>query len=437
MNNMIISYYSLGCKVNLYESEAIINKFIDNGFTLGKFNEKCDVYLINTCSVTEVSDAKSRKIIRQAIKQNENAVVAVMGCYAQLKPEDIKKIEGVDVLIGTSNRDKIYDLIMEAINNKTTITCVDEILNVTKYEELKIDRFNDKTRGFIKIEDGCDNYCSYCTIPYARGHVRSRLKDDVIFEIQALTNSGIKEIVLAGINTGHYGKDLSDYDFSDLLDEICTKVNNLGKLRISSIEMTEITEKLLNTMKKHETHFCNQIHIPLQGGCNNTLKRMHRKYNTQEYYEKMELIRSYFPDINITTDVMTGFSGETLEDFNDSLKFIESVGYGEMHVFPYSRRERTVAYHYDNIVDPIEKKRRVSLLLELNKKQAIKYRNLFINKELEVLIEKEKNGYYYGHTSNYLEVMFKNKDINNTKVNEYCKVLITNVDYPICKGEMK
>ena len=255
MSNMIISYYSLGCKVNLYESEAIINKFIDNGFTLGKFNEKCDVYLINTCSVTEVSDAKSRKIIRQAIKQNENAVVAVMGCYAQLKPEDIKKIEGVDVLIGTSNRDKIYDLIMEAINNKTTITCVDEILNVTKYEELKIDRFNDKTRGFIKIEDGCDNYCSYCTIPYARGHVRSRLKDDVIFEIKALTNSGIKEIVLAGINTGHYGKDLSDYDFSDLLDEICIKVNNLGKLRISSIEMTEITEKLLNTMKKHETHF--------------------------------------------------------------------------------------------------------------------------------------------------------------------------------------
>ena len=434
MNNMIISYYSLGCKVNLYESEAIINKFIDNGFTLGKFNEKCDVYLINTCSVTEVSDAKSRKIIRQAIKQNDNAVVAVMGCYAQLKPEDIKNIEGVDVLIGTSNRDKIYDLIMEALNNKTTITCVDEILNVTKYEELKIDRFNDKTRGFIKIEDGCDNYCSYCTIPYARGHVRSRLKDDVIFEIQALTNSGIKEIVLAGINTGHYGKDLSDYDFSDLLDEICTKVNNLGKLRISSIEMTEITEKLLNTMKKHESHFCNQIHIPLQGGCKNTLNRMHRKYNTQEYYEKIQLIRRYFNDINITTDVMTGFSGETLEDFNDSLKFIESIGYGEMHVFPYSRRPRTVAYHYDNIVDPIEKKRRVGLLLELNKKQAIKYRNLFINKELEVLIEKEKNGYLYGHTSNYLEVMFKNK--NNISVNEYCKVKITNVDYPICKGEM-
>jgi len=432
---MKISYYSLGCKVNLYESEAIINEFIDKGYTLGKFNEPCDVYLINTCSVTEVSDAKSRKIIRQAIKQNSEAVVVVMGCYAQLKPEDIKKIEGVDVLIGSSNRDKVYDLVNEAINNKKQISCVDNILDVTKYEELKINHFNDKTRGFIKIQDGCDNYCSYCTIPYARGHVRSRNKDDVINELQLLTDSGVKEIVLSGINTGHYGKDLSEYDFSDLLDEICNKVNNLGRLRISSIEMTEITSKLLNVIKKHQKHFCDHFHIPLQGGCDNTLKRMHRKYNTNEYLDKINLIRSYFEDVNITTDVMTGFSGETIEDFNDSLSFIEKVSYGEMHVFPYSRRERTVAYHYDNIVDPIKKKRRVGLLLELNNKKAMEYRNKFLNKELVVLVEREKNGYYYGHTSNYLEVMFKKN--NKVLVNEYCNVLITEIDYPICRGEMK
>jgi len=432
---MKISYYSLGCKVNLYESEAIINEFIDKGYTLGKFNEPCDVYLINTCSVTEVSDAKSRKIIRQAIKQNSEAVVVVMGCYAQLKPEDIKKIEGVDVLIGSSNRDKVYDLVNEAINNKKQISCVDNILDVTKYEELKINHFNDKTRGFIKIQDGCDNYCSYCTIPYARGHVRSRNKDDVINELQLLTDSGVKEIVLSGINTGHYGKDLSEYDFSDLLDEICNKVNNLGRLRISSIEMTEITSKLLNVIKKHQKHFCDHFHIPLQGGCDNTLKRMNRKYNTNEYLDKINLIRSYFEDVNITTDVMTGFSGETIEDFNDSLSFIEKVSYGEMHVFPYSRRERTVAYHYDNTLDPIEKKRRVGLLLELNNKKAMEYRNKFLNKELVVLVEREKNGYYYGHTSNYLEVMFKKN--NKVLVNEYCNVLITEIDYPICRGEMK
>ena len=362
---MKISYYSLGCKVNLYECESIVNKFIENGFTLGKFDEKCDVYLINTCSITEVSDAKSRKIIRQAIKQNNDAVVAVMGCYAQLKPEDIKKIPGVSVLIGTSNRDKIYDLIIDFLNNKNPIYCVDEILNVREYEELKLKCINDKTRGFVKIEDGCDNYCSYCTIPYARGHVRSRDKNNIIEEIQILTNQGIKEIVLTGINTGHYGKELSNYDFSDLLADICENVKGLGKLRISSIEMTEITLKLLNTIKKYNNHFCNQFHIPLQGGCDNTLIRMNRKYNCSQFLDKINLIRSYFENVNITTDYMAGFSGETDLDFEDSLKFIEKVGFGEMHIFPYSRRPRTKAYNFDGIVNPIVKKERVNKLLEL------------------------------------------------------------------------
>lgn len=427
---MKISYYSLGCKVNLYECESIVNKFIDNGFTLGKFDEKCDVYLINTCSITEVSDAKSRKIIRQAIKQNNDAVVAVMGCYAQLKPEDIKKIPGVSVLIGTSNRDKIYDLIIDFLNNKNPIYCVDEILNVREYEELKLKCINDKTRGFVKIEDGCDNYCSYCTIPYARGHVRSRDKNNIIEEIQILTNQGIKEIVLTGINTGHYGKELSNYDFSDLLADICEDVKGLGKLRISSIEMTEITLKLLNTIKKYNNHFCNQFHIPLQGGCDNTLIRMNRKYNCSQFLDKINLIRSYFENVNITTDYMAGFSGETDLDFEDSLKFIEKVGFGEMHIFPYSRRPRTKAYNFDGIVNPIVKKERVNKLLELNKQKALEYRNNFLHKEVEVLVEKEINGLLFGHTSNYLEVLFS----GNCQINEYARVMIKDVDYPICKG---
>ena len=427
---MKISYYSLGCKVNLYECESIVNKFIENGFTLGKFDEKCDVYLINTCSITEVSDAKSRKIIRQAIKQNNDAVVAVMGCYAQLKPEDIKKIPGVSVLIGTSNRDKIYDLIIDFLNNKNPIYCVDEILNFRKYEELKLKCINDKTRGFVKIEDGCDNYCSYCTIPYARGHVRSRDKNNIIEEIQILTNQGIKEIVLTGINTGHYGKELSNYDFSDLLADICENVKGLGKLRISSIEMTEITIKLLNTIKKYNNHFCNQFHIPLQGGCDNTLIRMNRKYNCSQFLDKINLIRSYFENVNITTDYMAGFSGETDLDFEVSLKFIEKVGFGEMHIFPYSRRPRTKAYNFDGIVNPIVKKERVNKLLELNKQKALEYRNNFLHKEVEVLVEKEINGLLFGHTSNYLEVLFS----GNCQINEYARVMIKDVDYPICKG---
>lgn len=427
---MKISYYSLGCKVNLYETESILNQFLDNGFELGKFNEVCDIYLINTCSITEVSDAKSRKIIRQAVKQNKNAVIAVMGCYAQLKPEDILKIDGVDVLIGTTNRHKMYDLIIEALDKKVKFNCVTEVLNQKQYEEIKLQKINDKTRGFVKIEDGCDNYCSYCTIPYARGHVRSRLKNDIIEEIQILSNQGIKEIVLTGINTGHYGKDLSEYDFSDLLNDICVNVSNLGKLRISSIEMTEITVKLLETIKNHQKHFCNHLHVPLQGGCDNTLKRMHRKYNTSEFYDKLTLIRSYFPDINITTDVMVGFSGETDKDFNDSLSFIESLKFGEMHVFPYSRRPRTVAYNYPNIIDPVIKKERVDQLLQLNKTLALQYRSNYLNKVVSVLVEKEKNGYLFGHTSNYLEVAFK----GNAKENDFVDVLINEVDYPVCKG---
>lgn len=427
---MKISYYSLGCKVNLYETEAIVNQFVDRGFELAKFSDLCDIYIINTCSITEVSDAKSRKIIRQAVKTNPNAIVAVMGCYAQLKPEDINKIQGVDVLIGTSNRDKLFELIMNALNNKQKINCVDNILDVHKYEELKINRFNDKTRGFVKIEDGCDNYCSYCTIPYARGHVRSRKKDDVIEEITTLTKNGIKEIVLAGINTGHYGHDLSDYDFADLLKDICENVAGLGKLRISSIEMTEITSKLLNVMKLYNDHFCNQIHIPLQGGCNNTLKRMHRKYNIDDYKDKISLIRSYFPDINITTDVIAGFCGETDDDFINSLEFISSINFGEMHVFPYSRRPRTVAYNYPDQISPEVKKERVKQLLALNTKKALEYRNNYLHKEVIVLVEREKNGLLFGHTSNYMEVSF----VGTVRDNEYAKVLITEVGYPVCKG---
>lgn len=427
---MKISYYSLGCKVNLYECESIVNQFIDRGFELGKFNEPCDVYLINTCSVTEVADAKSRKIIRQAIKQNNNAIVAVMGCYAQLKPEDIKKIDGVDVLIGTSNRYEVYDLVMKAYKEKRIYSCVDDIMSVKKYEEIKMDRINDKTRGFVKIEDGCDNYCSYCTIPYARGHVKSRKHENIIKEIQQLSDEGVKEIVLAGINTGHYGKDLSNYDFNHLLIDICEQVKNLGRIRISSIEMTEITTDLLDTLKKYENHFCKQIHLPIQGGCDKTLKRMHRKYNLSEYLEKVALIRSYFKDINITTDIMAGFSGETDEDFNEALANVEKIGFGEMHVFPYSRRPRTVAYKYDGIVSPQVKKQRVNALLELNKKNALKYRNKFLNKEVEVLVEKEKDGKLYGHSSNYIEVLFE----GTCKVNEFATVKLTEIDYPVCKG---
>lgn len=431
--NKKIAYYSLGCKVNLYESESIINKFLDNGFILGDFEDVNDVYIINTCSITSVGDSKSRKIIREAIRRNDKAIIAVMGCYSQLKPEDIKAIDGVDIIVGTTNRSKIYDLVLEKLNKKEDTYDDSFYTNVLKdknYEELKIIRYNDKTRGFVKIQDGCDNYCSYCTVPFARGHIRSRKIEDCIKEIADLTRQGMKEIVLSGINTGAYGKDLG-INLATLLKEL-VKINSLGRIRISSIEETEITKELLDVIKENKEHFCDHFHIPLQGGCDKTLKNMKRKYNISQYLEKIDLIRSYFPLVNITTDVLAGFAYENEEDFKDSLNFISSVGYGEMHVFPYSRRPLTLAYNYPCQVDSITKKIRVNELLKLNEEKALEYRNQFINKELEVIVEKNTNGICFGHSSNYLEIEFE----GNNQENDLVKVILTKAGYPKSYGKV-
>lgn len=427
---MKVSYYSLGCKVNLYESEAIVNQFIDNGFELGSFDDICDVYIINTCSITEVSDAKSRKIIRQAIRKNPDAVVAVMGCYAQLKPEDIKAIEGVDVLVGTNNRHLLYPLVMENLEHKNKSFLVDDIMKVKEYEEVKMNRLNDKTRGFVKIQDGCNNFCSYCTIPYARGTVRSRQSEDVIEEIKQLSNQGVKEIVLTGINTASYGRDFNNYRFSDLLKDIFEKVINLGRLRISSIEITEVTDEVLDVLYNNKDKFCLHFHIPLQGGSDKVLKRMNRKYNLEYYEERINKIRKMFPGVNITTDILAGFAGETDEDFKDTCHFIQKIGYGEMHVFPYSRRPKTVAYDYPDHVNEITKQLRVNELLKLSDKMALDYRKEWVDKKVVVLVEKVVNGVAFGHTSNYLEVEFK----GDVKANEFYDVMITEAKYPICKG---
>lgn len=430
---MKVSYYSLGCKVNLYESEAVINQFIDNGFELGNFDDVCDVYIINTCSITEVSDAKSRKIIRQAVKRNSEAVVAVMGCYAQLKPEDIKDIEGVDVLVGTNNRHLLYSLVMENLESKNKKVLVDDIARVKEYEEVKLNRYNNKTRGFIKIQDGCNNFCSYCTIPYARGRVRSRNHEDVIEEIIHLTENGMKEIILTGINTASYGQDFEDYDFGDLLLDIVNKVPNLGRVRISSIEVTEVSDKVLKIIKENEEKFCMHFHIPLQGGSDKILKRMNRKYDIAFYKERIEYIRTLFKDVNITTDVLAGFCSETDEDFNDALNFIKSIGYGEMHVFPYSKRPRTKAYEFSDHVNEITKQLRVNELLRLNENQALAYRKKFVGQEVEVLVERVKNKVAFGHTSNYLQVEF----YGFVNQNDLVRVEITEAGYPISKGVMK
>ncbi|HHX80683.1 MAG TPA: MiaB/RimO family radical SAM methylthiotransferase, partial [Acholeplasmataceae bacterium] len=323
---MKVSYCSLGCKVNEYEAVAIINQFLESGFNLVPFDEEADVYIINTCTVTANSDAKSRKMIRQATRRNPDAVVAVMGCFSQLHPDDVKKI-GADVVIGTSNRHRLFNLCLEALEKKDKHYYIDDMKTNRAYEEIKVNRYLNHTRGFIKIEDGCDNFCSYCEIPYARGRVRSRKADDIISEIEKLTAQGMKELVLSGINTGAYGKDLEGFGFVDLLAEIL-KVKELGRIRISSIEVTQLTPELLALIAENRDHFCNHFHIPLQNGNDEILKLMNRKYDTEYYYEKIKEIRKIFPDANITTDYMVGFPGETAEHFQAGLEFARKVGFG-------------------------------------------------------------------------------------------------------------
>ncbi len=429
---MKVSYYSLGCKVNEYESVAIINEFMDNGFELVGFQEKADVAIINTCTVTNTSDSKSRKIIRQAVKNNQNGVVAVMGCFAQLNPLQVKEIEGVDIILGTKNRHLLYSLAIDALKTKNPKFIIEDISKNRDYEEIKINRYNNHTRGFIKIEDGCDNFCSYCAIPYARGRVRSRLPEDVINEISHLSQNGMKEVVLTGINTGAYGKDLNGYSFENLLSDLVSRVDNLPRIRISSLEMTEITDGLLNIINVHKDKFCNHFHIPLQGGANNTLKRMNRKYTTEEYKEKINKIRNVFPDANITTDVMVGFPGETASDFEETKKFIDSINYGEMHVFPYSRRPNTRAYDFVDQVDDTTKKFRTNELLNLSREKAIEFRKQFVGKRVEVLVEKVQNGICYGHSSNYLNVKFESITAKN---NDLVLVELTDYNYPISSGK--
>ena len=436
-----IAYVSLGCKVNLYESMAIIDEFVNNGFILVSNDELADVYIVNTCTVTQTSDSKSRKKIRELARLNPNAILCVMGCYSQLNPEEALDIDGVNIVTGTSNRNKLYEEVINLLQTKEYDKKIDlsqSYDDISCYEELKINKFYDRTRGFVKIQDGCENFCSYCAIPYSRGKFRSRDKDNIIQEIQKLTDDGIKEIVLTGINTGAYGFDLDNYNFANLLTDLCEKVNNLGRLRISSIEATEVNDELLQVMKKYEDHFCMHLHIPIQSATDEVLKLMSRKYDLAFYKNVIKNVRSYFPLINITSDILTGFDGETDELFKEGLENIRSIEYGETHVFPYSPRSNTKAYKlskenkhkYD--VNDLVKKYRVSELLSLNEINSLKYRELFLDKEVCVLVERIKDGFATGHSSNYLEIKFK---VKNAKVNDFVVVKITKVGYPTSMGE--
>ena len=402
------SILTLGCKVNSYESEALINELKKAGYLYKPFNEKCDIYIINTCTVTSTSDQKSRQMIRSAKRKNPDSLVVAMGCFTQLNPSVAANL--ADIVVGSNNKLQIVSLIKSYLENKRQITLISDVLNKPKYEEMKINRLNTHTRGFIKIQDGCENYCSYCAIPYSRGKIRSRNADNIILEINELVNSGVKEIIISGINTGTYGQDLSDMNLAKLIERIM-KETSLYRLRLSSIELKEITDELIDTIYKYKERIAHHFHIPLQGGSDTVLQRMHRKYNTNEYYETILKLRNKFGDVALTTDVLAGFVGETEEEFNELCSFIKKVGFYEMHIFPYSRRKGTEADEMSGHLDEKIKNIRCHELLKIAEELKIEYLNRQIGKTFKVIVENKKNDFYHGHTTNYLDLYFNGKEL--------------------------
>ena len=413
---------TLGCKVNTYESNVIRDIFLNEGYE--ESNSNVDIAVINTCTVTNTSDSKSLKVIKHTIKNNPNAIVIVCGCFSQINPDRLKDMEGVSIVLGNYNKSKIMDYISQYKKDKKQIIDVRE-LNDEKFECMKLNNFN-KTRAFVKIEDGCENFCSYCIIPYSRGKVRSKLMEDVLDEVTTLVNNGHREIVLTGIHTGHYGADIEEYDFSDLLNEIC-KIKGLERLRISSIEITELDDKFLETLKNNKI-IVDHMHIPLQSGCDKTLKEMNRKYDVAYFKDKIKKIRSIRPNISITTDVIVGFPNETENDFNTTVNTIKEIKFTKLHVFPFSVRKGTVAETMENQINEKTKKERVHILMNISKELELDYMNKFVGCEVEFIPEVLKDGYIIGHTGNYLQIKSKIKSNGH----ETIKTTIKSIEYPYC-----
>lgn len=413
-----VGIMTLGCKVNKYESEAVEKMLKTNGYEVVPFSSFADVYVVNTCTVTAMSDKKSRQMIRRTKKVNPNSVVVVMGCYSQKNPKEVLEIEEVNIVLGTSQR---ANIIRELENAKPTDKkiIVDDIMKIRDFEEMEITQVSDRTRALIKIQDGCDRFCSYCIIPFTRGPVRSRRHTNILQEVERLAKNGYKEIVLTGIHVASFGKDTKE-SLLEVIRDIA-KVDGIERIRTSSVEPLIITEEFMSGISKVK-EFCDHFHLSLQSGCDKVLKKMNRRYTSDEYRKAVEVIRKYYPTAAITTDVIVGFSGESEEDFEITHKYLKELKLYETHIFKYSPREGTKAYNFKDDVHPNEKTRRSNILIELSKENMKFYNDMNIGKEVEVLFETSDENYYYGHTKNYIKVLV-NKDKENL-INEIRNVMI-------------
>ncbi|SNT14965.1 threonylcarbamoyladenosine tRNA methylthiotransferase MtaB [Anaerovirgula multivorans] len=401
-----VAFHTLGCKVNQYETQAMTEMFEKAGYLVVVDTEFADVYVINTCTVTNVGDKKSRQFIRRVKRNNPHAIIAVVGCYAQTAPEEVLEVEGVNVVIGTNDRNKIVELV-ESCNIDEKINMVDDIMKVKEFEEMSVKDIKEKTRAFLKIQEGCNQYCSYCIIPYARGPIRSRNRSEIIREIKNLVDHGFKEVVLTGIHVASYGKDLQEKNaLLEILKE-ANEIEGLERIRLSSLEPTLFTDEFLHELSK-VSKLCEHFHLSLQSGCDRILKKMNRKYTTAEYREIVKRIRQVYPKVALTTDIIVGFPGETNEDFQETYRFVEEIAFSSIHVFKYSPRKGTPAASFEEQVDGKAKHIRSEKLIALGGTLQKDYYQQFIGSVKTVLFEtlsKEKKGYIEGYTDNYLKVL--------------------------------
>ncbi|WP_035288170.1 tRNA (N(6)-L-threonylcarbamoyladenosine(37)-C(2))-methylthiotransferase MtaB [Clostridium sp. KNHs214] len=421
---MKVAFATLGCRVNLYETEAMMEKFIKEGYQVVEFDDFADVYVINTCTVTNTGDKKSRQMIRRAKKKNQDSIVAVVGCYAQIAPDEISSIEGVDVILGTRNKGDIIYWINRVKEEKEQMVVVKDVLKNNSFEDLNIQEYQDKTRAFLKIQDGCNRFCSYCLIPFARGAVCSKYPERVLEEVKKLSEHGFKEIILSGIHIASYGNDLEgNWDLVRILEEI-NNVDGIERIRIGSIDPTFFTEEVIKKVASLEK-LCPHFHLSLQSGCDETLKRMNRRYTAKEYEEAVDNLRKYIKDVSITTDVIVGFPGETEEEFHATYNFLKHIELSKMHIFKYSPRKGTKAAQMAEQVDGNIKEERSSKLISLDKELENKFISKFVGKEMNVLFEQNVHGnanLYEGYTENYIKVFMESKEDLKGKI---VKVTIT------------
>lgn len=419
-----VSFLTLGCKVNHYETEAMTELFKEKGYEISTIDEICDIYIINTCTVTNLSDRKSRQFISKARKKNPKSIIAAVGCYSQVSPDEVSKIEGINVIVGTNNRSKIVEYCEEAKSEEMVLNKVESIKTNKTFEKLSIKKQENMTRAYIKIQEGCSQFCTYCIIPFARGPIRSRNLDEIYEEAIELSENGYKEIILTGIHVASYGLDFkSRISLIDVIERIAT-IPNLRRIRLSSLEPRIVDDDFLNRAL-NTGKFCDHFHLSLQSGSDKILKLMNRKYDSNEFLEKVSLIRKYFPDAGITTDIIVGFPHEDDKDFDDTVKFTDMVKFSKIHVFKYSPRKGTKAAEMDNQIDGNIKKIRSEVLINKSKELTNEFLSNFVGKELEVLFEEKSNdGFMKGYSENYIRVSV---DYNEEFINKIVKVKILNV----------